>query len=48
MGFDFNDIFNLEELIRNSLNTNRNELRKNGVDLAGMEIKKIHLKENND
>ena len=48
MGFDFNDIFNLEELIKKSLNTDRCEPQENGVDMAGMEITKILLKENND
>ena len=48
MGFDFNDVFNLEELIKKSLNTDRNEPQENGVSMAGMEIEKILLKENND
>ena len=48
MGFDFNNIFNLEELIKKSLNTDRCEPQENGVDMAGMEITKILLKENND
>ena len=48
MGFDFDDIFNLEELIRKSLNKDRNKPQKNGVNLAGMEITKILSKENND
>ena len=48
MGFDFNDIFNLEELIKKSLNTDRGDPQENGVDIAGMEITKILLKENND
>jgi len=48
MGFDFNDIFNLKELIEESLDKDRNELQQNGVNLAGMEIIKILLKENND
>ncbi len=48
MGFEFNDIFNLEELIRKSLNKDRNEPQENGVNLAGMEITKILSKENND
>ena len=48
MGFDFNDVFNLEELIKKSLNTDRNEPQENGVSVAGMEIAKILLKENND
>ena len=48
MGFDFNDVFNLEELIKKSLNTDRNEPQENGGSMAGMEIAKILLKENND
>jgi UDP-N-acetylglucosamine--N-acetylmuramyl-(pentapeptide) pyrophosphoryl-undecaprenol N-acetylglucosamine transferase len=48
MGFNFNDIFNLEELIKKSLNMDRNKPQENGVNLAGMEIAKICLKENND
>ena len=48
MGFNFNDVFNLEELIKKSLNTDRNEPQENGVSMAGMEIEKILLKENND
>ena len=48
MGFDFNDVFSLEELIKKSLNTDRNEPQENGVSMAGMEIAKILLKENND
>ena len=48
MGFNFEDIFNLENLIKEKLNKNRNEREQNGVDLAGMEISKILLNENND
>tara|TARA_Y100000996_G_scaffold378256_1_gene330813 strand:+ start:189 stop:1091 length:903 start_codon:yes stop_codon:yes gene_type:complete len=48
MGFEFNDIFKLEELIKKSLNRDRSESQENGVNLAGMEITKILLKENND
>jgi len=48
MGFSFEDIFNLENLIREKLNKNRNEQQDNGVDLAGMEISKILLNKNND
>jgi len=48
MGFDFNDIFNLEELIEKLLNTDRNKPQQNGVNLAGKEITKILLKEIND
>ena len=46
MGFDFNDVFNLEELIKKSLNTDSNEPQENGVSMAGTEIEKILLKEN--
>ena len=48
MGFNFEDIFNLENLIRKKLNKNRNEQQQNGVNLAGMEISKILLNKNND
>ena len=48
MGFNFEDIFNLENLIREKLNVNRNEQQQNGVSLAGMEISKILLNKNND
>jgi UDP-N-acetylglucosamine--N-acetylmuramyl-(pentapeptide) pyrophosphoryl-undecaprenol N-acetylglucosamine transferase len=48
MGFNFEDIFNLENLIREKLNVNRNEQQRNGVSLAGMEISKILLNKNND
>ena len=48
MGFNFEDIFNLENLIREKLNTNRNEQQQNEVNLAGMEISKILLNKNND
>ena len=48
IGFKFEDIFNLENLIREKLNKNRNEQQQNGVNLAGMEISKILFKENND
>ena len=43
MGFNFEDVFNLENLIKEKLNKNRNEQQQNGVDLAGMEISKILL-----
>ena len=46
--FNFEDIFNLENLIREKLNVNRNEQQRNGVSLAGMEISKILLNKNND
>ena len=48
IGFDFEDIFNLENLIEEKLNKNRNERQQNGVNLAGMEISKILLNKNND
>ncbi len=48
MGFNFEDIFNLENLIREKLDMNRNEQQQNGVNLAGMEISKILLNKNND
>ena len=48
MGFNFEDIFNLENLIKEKLNMNRNEQQQNGVNLAGMEISKILLNKNND
>jgi len=48
IGFKFEDIFNLENLIEEKLNKNRNEQQQNGVNLAGMEISKVLFKENND
>ena len=48
MGFNFEDVFNLENLIEERINKNRNEQRQNGVDLAGMEIRNILFKKNND
>ena len=48
MGFNFEDVFNLENLIEEKLNKNRNEQQQNGVNLAGMEISKVLFKENND
>lgn len=48
IGFNFEDVFNLENLIEEKLNKNRNEREQNGVDLAGMEISKILLNKNND
>ena len=48
MGFNFEDIFNLENLIEERINKDRNEQRQNGVDLAGMEIRNILFKKNND
>ena len=48
IGFNFEDVFNLENLIKEKLDKNRNEQQQNGVDLAGMEISKILLNKNND
>jgi len=48
LGFNFEDIFNLENLIKESLNKDRNMQQQNGVISAGMEISKILFKENND
>ena len=48
IGFNFEDVFNLENLIEEKLNKNRNERQQNGVNLAGMEISKILLNKNND
>lgn len=48
IGFKFEDVFNLENLIVEKLNKNRNEQQQNGVNLAGMEISKILLNKNND
>ena len=48
IGFKFEDIFNLENLIKEKLSKNRNEQQENGVNLAGMEISKILLNKNND
>ena len=48
IGFKFEDIFNLENLIVEKLNKNRNEQQQNGVNLAGMEISNILLNKNND
>ena len=48
MGFNFEDIYNLENLIKEKLDMERNEQQQNGVNLAGMEISKILLNKNND
>ena len=48
IGFKFEDVFNLKNLIEEKLNKNRNEQQQNGVNLAGMEISKILLNKNND
>ena len=38
IGFKFQDIFNLTNLIEEKLSQDRNQQHKNGVDIAGMEI----------
>ena len=48
IGFKFEDIFNLKNLIEEKLSKDRNQQLKNGVDIAGMEISKVLFKENND
>ena len=48
IGFKFEDIFNLKNLIEEKLSGDRNERQNNGVDIAGMEISRILSKENND
>ena len=48
MGFNFEDIFDLENLIGQNINKDRNEQQQNGVDTAGMEITKILFEKNND
>jgi len=48
IGFRFEDIFNLKNLIEEKLNKNRNQEQQNGVDIAGMEILNIFSKKNND
>jgi UDP-N-acetylglucosamine--N-acetylmuramyl-(pentapeptide) pyrophosphoryl-undecaprenol N-acetylglucosamine transferase len=48
IGFRFEDVFNLKNLIEEKLNNYRNQQQKNGVEIAGMEISKILFKENND
>jgi hypothetical protein len=41
-------VYNLENLIEERINKDRNEPRQNGVDLAGREIRNILFKKNND
>jgi len=48
IGFKFDDIFNLKNLIEEKLSKDRNQQMMNGVDIAGMEISKIFFKENNN
>ena len=48
LGFKFEDIFNLTNLIEEKLSQDRNQRHKNGVDIAGMEILDVFLKRNND
>ena len=48
IGFKFEDIFNLTNLIKEKLCQDRNQQYKNGVDIAGMEILDVFLKKNND
>ena len=44
MGFNFEDIFDLENLIRENINKDRNQQQQNGVYTACMEITKILFK----
>jgi UDP-N-acetylglucosamine--N-acetylmuramyl-(pentapeptide) pyrophosphoryl-undecaprenol N-acetylglucosamine transferase len=48
IGFKFEDIFNLKNLIEEKLCKDRNQQLKNGADIAGMKILDIFLKKNND
>ena len=48
IGFRFEDVFNLKNLIEEKLNKDRNQQQQNGVDIAGMEILDVFLKKNND
>jgi UDP-N-acetylglucosamine--N-acetylmuramyl-(pentapeptide) pyrophosphoryl-undecaprenol N-acetylglucosamine transferase len=48
MGFNFQDIFDLKNLIETTLNKDRNEQQQNGVNFAGIEISNIIFKRNND
>ena len=48
IGFKFEDIFNLTNLIAEKLSQDRNQQHKNGVDIAGREILDVFLKRNND
>ena len=47
MGFNFEDIFDLENLITQNISKDRNEQQQNGADIAGIEIKKILFGKNN-
>ena len=48
IGFKFEDIFNLRNMIEQKLSQDRNHQEKNGVDIAGMEILDTIFKKNND
>jgi UDP-N-acetylglucosamine--N-acetylmuramyl-(pentapeptide) pyrophosphoryl-undecaprenol N-acetylglucosamine transferase len=48
MGFNFQDIFDLKNIIEETLNKDRNEQQQNGVNFAGIEISNIIFKKNND
>jgi len=48
IGFKFEDVFNLKNLIEKKLIQDRNQQQKNGVDIAGMEISDVLFKKNND
>ena len=48
IGFRFEDVFNLKNLIEEKLNKDRNQQQPNGVDIAGMEILDVFFKKNND
>ena len=48
LGFNFEDVYNLDNLIEKGLNKERSVQQENGVDLTGMEISKILFKKNND
>ena len=47
LGFNFEDIFDLENLITQNISKDRNEQQQNGADIAGIEIKKILFGKNN-
>jgi UDP-N-acetylglucosamine--N-acetylmuramyl-(pentapeptide) pyrophosphoryl-undecaprenol N-acetylglucosamine transferase len=48
IGFRFEDIFNLKNLIEDKLTKDRNQQQQNGVDIAGIEISRIFFKGNNN
>ena len=48
IGFRFEDVFNLKNLIEEKLNKDRNQQQQNGVDIAGIEISRIFFKGNNN